>query len=1538
MRPLRLQIVVQPRVLSSPANPAPSEPIIKWLEVCTGNPTIQELSETLEKRFLQRNHTALNIKILKFLDDVELFPDYKVRDIFDDIRDVKSGDRDSSIVKVYRNPPTSVELADPRRFDSLPPDSFARPIKRPPSPYLRPPPFPLFADAVRDEAHNSFHRRDPQSSQFEDHTQAPNKRRKIQIYGSNPYTNHPDQAIDSRELADHDYMYSHTARQPPSQEPQVKDSQPSPRKKRKSIAALLSRSLLKRDSGSDPHGTPLSSQISQLEDGRTRQAGVVSVPDSPPDRIIDHGHESAGNSDSRSGSPELPSSLGLSSQLPEASTKVQPSNLLQQPRHSHQTIVESQTRPSARLPVNRKKVAPPRKPDFWSELDEAELDRRLEPPETAQTASRMTRPTIPSKGPTVSRSDSASQALPLLQNSERLPCKADSDTEKVGRLKRPNVAKSALALQGTSKVINGIRQKAPSITGIFDPIETSEGSSYEQQLPRSLKRARTNIPKKNARRKAPQNAASKNSLIVRLRVPNVTQPSSSAVSPPEVSRDGMMVNAHGIPNTAPTQELESQAAKGEVQNGSIETLYLAATDDPADQGSRSSNVTASSNEQVQSTRKHAKLGPGSSSPGIAIQTDSTVPPVQEPLILPDEHAVGTVGSSYTLEETMGDESIGRQVKEAAEIKEKAQAEFDRITALQKKRQSLQDSKIGPLAADSPVKLAVIEEPISSAVALSDEAKRIYSSDDLEAKRKYGLKQLASTRNKYFKDNVAIDSFRADLHVDEMKEQRKGSKLKISESQAEAKNKRQAKEQKDKEARMAIAKRIEEEKHSGGAQEKSERAKIVSGQETPASKQKTKDVKPIQQREVKLNQATYTKRASEGQSSQEAPEQAPETRRKEDNLLVEVEAEAAKAKRDEAKLMVYTKGTTPDSGPSKLAERSPKARLNAQRQFQIANEALKHSNNDFATVKTPAATATSKIAKSTSRAPKTQQNTSAKQAVKKSRGDTQKPNGQRRSEARILTHPVDDAALRAARAAGLSVTAKSTTAASKGSDTAAARIGTPKAISIDIAADGTPKPTKEPSRRSSSSSTTRNEPSRARTMTPAIPNSFMQSFPGSAEARARRAASASVKNMDTPTRNNSQAKVIASARSVSFAEEPLISQLHNNSKTSDQKSTPTPSDQSSRMSKVGKTPERTKQTTITQHVDRKLKGKLIDPPSPIRAPVEKEIIISSESEASTFYSDESERTRNARTGPSSRKKSKPRTSSSMSASNVADSDSGVPYQTTTMTNTHATKHSSSGSSGAPNQPASQPVKTPSKVAVQSNGTKSRRSDTHSDAESDSQFSRPTSAASTDDVSNLPPIVGVRQERPESLNRGKHDHIPRTSTPSDEDDSDSALEVRDEERLQLEANEQLQREHSQAMETKTTTDLQPSKVESLGTVKEQSRQTTQPTIRTEHKKYGSRVRINPTYENVSLSQLMKAQASEPMSMNGNAKRGPSPKSIDQSTVESSSASDSEDSSSSGSVDMFKKAPDAGSNSTPQKKCVLPSIWKDLYGREASAQKYQ
>lgn len=1233
-----------------------------------------------------------------------------------------------------------------------------------------------------------------------------------------------------------------------------------------------------------------------------------------------HGRESVRpgtfNSDSRLSSPELPILLGRSSQLQETLTRVRSSNSLPQARQSLKTPVESQAWPMAQLPVNRKIVSLSGKPDFWSELEEAKRDQRFEPSEATQTASRMMNAKIPSKGSTVSRSNSVVQAQPSLGNSKCEASESAGDIEKGGRLKRPNLGKPALAPPGAPKLINGIRQKAPSI--VFDPIETSEGSSYERQLPRSLKRARTTIPNRNLRKAASQKAASKNSLIVRLRAPPVMQQGSSAVSSPEVSQINTAVDTQGTGKPASTQESGSRAADGEVQNRSIEMPHTAIT---GDQTNHSSSPVAGRTEEAQSLTKLAELDPDPSLHGINDQTNDAIPPVQRNLVLPIENAVDNVSSSHGFEVDSGDELLAGQLKEAQEVKEKAQAEFDRITALKKKRQAPQDSKAITLVADSPVKLAVVKEPTPPILALSDKAQRLYSSDNLEAKRKYGLEQLASTRNKFFKDIVSIDT----SYSDEEKKHQPATKPKASEAQAKAKMRRRAKEQKDKEARMIMAKRIEEEKRSGIVEKNTERVKTRSEQMRPASK--PKDVNLAQQQEANVNQITHPKRAAEGQSSQEAFEPTPESQRREDHLPVKIAAEAARAKRNEAKSMIPKERTLPDSDLGKLAERSPKARLNAQRQLQIANKALKHPNNDFERTKTPAARAASNGATTTVPPRKVQQNTGVKQAAKKTRGNTQEPNGQCRSQAGNSASYVDAEALRAARVAGLPVARRFTTTASKGYDTAAAKSGTPKATAVDLGGDAPTRLSKEPLRRSPSSSTTRSEPSRARTMTPAIPGASIPSFPNSAEARARRAASVSMTKMKTPTRNVLPAKMSASGSSVSFAGASLTSKLHDG-KTVDQKLTPTPSGPSSRMSQLGKTPpERTKQTTMTRHIDRKLKGKMIDPPAQTRAPIDKNIIVSSESEASTFYSDESEGQRNARAGPSSRKKPKPRNSSSISESAIVAGNSGATYTTATKASTHPAAQLPSGSSS---QPASPPVKSPSNSVVQVDGAKPSHSGRHPDAESEFRSSRSASAASTHDVSNLPQIGGATKVRPESLARDKNDSVLQTSKPLDEVNGVTAQRVKDEERLQLEANEQLQRENSQAMQATVAVDLRPSETDSFKQVK------TQPAVRAE--KYGSRVRVNPTYGNVSLSQLVKAQASEPMILNGSAKKFPSPKLIDQPTVESSSASDSEESSSSESIDLLKKAHGTGLSTTPQKKSGLSSVFRDLYGREASRKRYQ
>ncbi|KAL8977545.1 MAG: hypothetical protein Q9205_006673 [Flavoplaca limonia] len=1523
MKPLRLKIVVQPRVSSSPAHPALSEPPIKWLEVCNGDPTIQELSEILEKRFYQRNHISLNIKILKFLDDVELFPDCKVRDIFEDIGNIKQGDTDLSVVKVYRNPPTVNELADPRRFDSLPPDSFARPIKRPPSPYLCPPPPPLFADAPRNELRTSFEAPLPQISQFQDRSQTPNKRRKIETYDTIAYPNDPDRPIDSREVADHGYTYSHLPSQHPSQDPQIADSQTSSRKKR-----------------SDPYGTPISSQVSQPENGISHEVGIVSVPDSPPGRMIAHDRESfrpsVANSDSRSRSPELPSSTRRS-QMQEATTEVQATNHVQRSRPLHKTPVASQAKLSARPSVDRKEVSSPRYPELLSQSEPREATRRSELPSeeeqgsevtrTAYKASRMGSSELPSEVFTTSEAGSASRALPRSGRQIDLPPKSHGESEKGVRLKRPTVSKSMLAAKGTPKIINGIRQKAPSITDVFDPIETSEGSSYERHLPRSLKRAKMTVPKRNLRKAAPQKAASKNSLIVRLRLPKNTEPSSTTVPLIEASHSPM--NAQGSASRSSTQESRSTVENREDQNSSIQMSALSAAGGPADHSSQLENSTAASNAQAQNFIEAAKVGPTLASPGRVHQRNSVASFIHPEVDLPNEQTVANARFALDKGEEIGDKSSAQQPEEDREVleKAKAQAEFDRITALQKKRQGLQGSKASPSMPESSGMQTITKEPTSSTMSLLDEAKRFYGNGDLEAKRKYGLEQIEAAKNKYFKDAPAGKSSTTIART----ERSTSTKPDNTAAQAEAKMKRKAKEQKDRELRMVVAEKLEKKRRKEAMDDK-ELAKLGNEKESPAARQRTEDVKPLRRNRDNVNQVTPLPSNREERRSQDTPRQTPESQRKEDS--VEVTAEAVTAKRAAEKSVSPVEQAISDSSRIKLAERSPKARLNAQRQLQIANSALKYSNYGLGFVKTPASTATHSVAKSSTRAPRTHQNTNVKQAAMMTHNETRQSTGPRKSEPGTSTYDSDDLARTKTQASGFSKATKSTTLPSKGSGTAIVSSGTPKATTVDPAAGELTRYSTESSRRSSSSSLVRKEPSRARTMTPMIPSSSNKHHSESAEARAPRAGSVSAQNFKTPTRSSLSSKASASRRSVSFGGESVISQSQNG-KTVDQQSTPTPSEQSSQAGRMAKTSEKMKQTTMNQHVDRKLKGKMIDPPSPVRTPVEKEIVISSESEASTFFSDESEGERNAKAGPSSRRKPKPRKTPSLSANVASSSKTGSIHSTATRTNLHSAARNSNGDSS---QETSQPAKAPINKVVKTDNTKSSlsksRSVTESESESSSRTSRSASLISTDDISNLPQIGGAKQAQSDPLAQSKKKTASQISTPRSGDFNVSSMRKGDEERLQLEANEQLQREYSQSMQKETTTDVESSEVEKSKKGIKPIRQTTQPADRGGREKYGSRVRMNPTYESLSLSQLKKTQAAEPRSFDKSTKRAASPKFTDQPSGESSSGSDSEDSSTSGSVDLSQYA---HGGATPQKKRVLPSVWRDLYGREASGKKH-
>lgn len=158
MRPIRLYIQVLPWQKSSlphgyQQNTRP-EVILPWIEPCTEDISLQELSERIVSRFasihrgkgcvfwihcsripsipltnsLTPSISALNIECLQNYWGYVLDMPLTVGEVFDDLPG--NTDISRSVVKVVRSPPTPGELENPLRSVSLVPESSARPQKR----------------------------------------------------------------------------------------------------------------------------------------------------------------------------------------------------------------------------------------------------------------------------------------------------------------------------------------------------------------------------------------------------------------------------------------------------------------------------------------------------------------------------------------------------------------------------------------------------------------------------------------------------------------------------------------------------------------------------------------------------------------------------------------------------------------------------------------------------------------------------------------------------------------------------------------------------------------------------------------------------------------------------------------------------------------------------------------------------------------------------------------------------------------------------------------------------------------------------------------------------------------------------------------------------------------------------------------------------------------------------------------------------------------------------------------------------------------
>ncbi|KAL8692095.1 MAG: hypothetical protein Q9224_004031, partial [Gallowayella concinna] len=1424
--------------------------------------------------------------------------------------------------------------------------SLARPQKRP---YARPlpPPPPPFADALRTGFEDTINGPGPWFDQLID---ASNKRRKVQPYTANAYVTESDRVLDSLEITDDCQTFEPTAHQYPSSDPQVEDSQT--QKKR-----------------SNPYYTPISSQISQRERESSRDDEVTSVPDSPTAAAANDEKRdlvSALPDDQRSNSPELPSSLGPSLQPRGVSNSahilVQPSQS-QFPHRAPDKVQKQVSSPgqTSDNPDSRKE------PDFSSKSMEVHAGAKpstqsthqdQQQPASSQTIIHVALPDAPNALFNTSQGSRAAQPQSPVKPPKPPPSdsKGEGEARRQGRLQRPKSLKSPRALKGTCRIINGRRAKTPSVTGPHDPIETSEGSGQERELLRSAKRSKTTASQDTPNRTAVRPTANSLSPVGRFRLPKVAQPVSFSSVRPEVSRNEETVDAPRNSNPAAAREPGNLEANGKFQAEAVCLPHLAAAEVPIHPSFRLENENVVAENLAENLPAPSQPScVAFSQEGISHDTDQP-PSTQQDVILAQESSANPrVGSSPTSSDKLGVEILEQQLKEVQATRDQAQAEFDRITAQKKKRQESLNSKTAPMSSHIPGAHLAGKEQTPAILAMSEEGLRIFSGDDFQAKRKYAEEELIPARKQYWRNVLAVESARI------REEREREAALNKKEKEALAVRKRQARlarEQNDKEERKAIAIRLEEERKREEEREAEEDARRE--QEELAVTKKAMDAKRTGEKAAQkdhLARETERKEKTSSQSLAKRVEQEDLEAQQQNNstpLQNQFGGTIVDATRHEGgKVMQPSGQPTRPADQLSLAERSPKARRNAALQVQLANELLKlkQSKKGSTVATSDLAMLVSNTLKSTAHASNLVHNTGSKQSAQKTPRDELQSNTERNAGAGTF---VDPTALKAA-GYGLSANAPGSTTKPNMSAAAAAAV---KAPVTDVAPGVLSRTRQDPQTVSSSPALSCDDSIRGWTMTPAIPTPSMKSNPDSVEAKAARRAASVGK---TPMRSALRLTPGVSQRSVSFVDDPapsLLARLHgvDNAKPTRPVSngkkgmlyqaaeeakaregkTTTPRSSSGlsapnlvknpeKKTATTKTATKAKQTKMTQHVhvDRKLKGKAIDSSSPTRTPIKEQIIISSASEASTCYSDESERERNARSGPSSRKKAKGRTSaSSVSARANADFQPKgniiVSSKPEPRTATARGRVDTDGRSPALNLATKAPQAPKITTILQMDGARSSQSARPSDSQSGSQ---PTSSMSTDDVSNLPPAVAHSEQGRLGQTAGgnKVDKVQAAKLGVD-DMRPEAIRVREEERLQHEAAEQLQREHMQALGAESV-HVQPSK-----NVRP-AYQMAVPAVRPENEKYRCRVRVNTLTDRTSLSQLRKEQVAKELSRDAAVKRVNVPKPIAQPSMESSSESESESESSYGSTGG--SGVQKGFAPKTPKKNRFQGVFKDLFG---------
>lgn len=228
MRLLRLYIQVLPHQHSALPNGDPHtrpEAILPWIEPCTEDITLQELSERITSRFasiypgkgyvshilcssvravsstklLLHSISVLNIECLQNHCGYILDMPLTVGEVFDDLPG--TSDISRFIVKVVRSPLTADELDFPPRYVSLAPESSARPQKR----------RLTHAAPIEDNQHGGENAQSWGSDGLTNDDGRASKRRKIQNPVSNPLFASDRPTFKSEDLQNGVYNSSQTA-------------------------------------------------------------------------------------------------------------------------------------------------------------------------------------------------------------------------------------------------------------------------------------------------------------------------------------------------------------------------------------------------------------------------------------------------------------------------------------------------------------------------------------------------------------------------------------------------------------------------------------------------------------------------------------------------------------------------------------------------------------------------------------------------------------------------------------------------------------------------------------------------------------------------------------------------------------------------------------------------------------------------------------------------------------------------------------------------------------------------------------------------------------------------------------------------------------------------------------------------------------------------------------------------------------------------------------------------------------------------------